>query len=95
MMIIGFLTIDSEANMNSRIGALLLSFFIPMFIIWKTQQMSGLKRMLKFGSGLVAYAILAMVLTGFVVGFVKGLFVCIVVALTTFYYGGNWMKEKA
>jgi len=59
MMIIGYLTLDSEANINSRIGAYLLSFFIPVFIVLKTRNMNGLERMLKFGFGFIFYIILA------------------------------------
>ena len=55
MMIIGYLTKDSEANINSRIGAFLLSFFIPFFIVYKTQRMSNIERMIKFGSGYIFY----------------------------------------
>ncbi len=57
MLIIGFLTLDSNANINSRIGALLLSFFIPFFIVLLTQQMNGLERMLKFGTGFLFYIV--------------------------------------
>ena len=48
MFIIGYLTLDSDANLNSRIGALLLSFFIPFFITYKTPRMSGIERMLTY-----------------------------------------------
>ncbi len=94
MLIIGFLTIDSEANTNSRIGAVLLSFFIPMFIVWKTPQMSELERMVKFGGGLMIYAIMAIFLIGFPAGFVKGLLVCILIGLGTLYYGEGLTKKS-
>ncbi|MFT5915744.1 MAG: transcriptional regulator with XRE-family HTH domain [Flammeovirgaceae bacterium] len=87
MITIGFLTIDSEANINSRIGAVLLSFFIPIFIVRKIQKMSGLERILKFGGGLAIYAIMAIILIGFPATFVKGLLVCIAIGLGTLYCG--------
>jgi len=87
MMIIGYLTLDSEANINSRIGAYLLSFFIPVFIVLKTRNMNGLERMLKFGFGFIFYIILALIMVSFPQTLVTGLIPCLVVALATLYYG--------
>ncbi|WP_369749654.1 helix-turn-helix domain-containing protein [Muriicola sp. SD30] len=89
MGIFGYLTLDSEANLNSRLGGILLSFFLPLFIVLNTKQMNGLERMLKFGSGFILYIILILVLHGFVVGFGSGLFICLTVALSILYYGNK------
>ena len=58
MSIIGFLTLDSNANLNSMVGALILSFLMPIIIVFYTPKMSGLERMLKFGSGFIFYIVL-------------------------------------
>jgi len=87
MGIIGFLTFDSEANLNSRFGAFLLSFFIPFFIVFLTLSMNGLERMFKFGIGFIIYFGAVMILHGFPVGFVSGLFPCFLIALTILYFG--------
>jgi transcriptional regulator with XRE-family HTH domain len=55
VFVFGFLTIDSFANVNSNFGALILSFFIPYFIITKTSEMSGVERLLKYGTGILIY----------------------------------------
>jgi transcriptional regulator with XRE-family HTH domain len=49
MLIFGFLTLDSEANANSKLGALFLAVLIPLFIVEKTRQMQPVVRLLKFG----------------------------------------------
>ena len=87
MMIIGYLTLDSEANINSRIGAYLLSFFIPIFIVLKTKNMGGLERMLKFGFGFIFYIISALIMVRFPETLLTGLIPCLVIALATLYYG--------
>lgn len=91
MLIIGFLTLDSNANINSRIGALLLSFFIPFFIVLLTQQMNGLERMLKFGTGFLFYIVFLLAVQGFRVGFIEGfrtgLFLCLIISIGVLYYG--------
>ncbi|MBI5914464.1 MAG: hypothetical protein HY842_03745 [Bacteroidetes bacterium] len=87
MSIIGYLTLDSDANPNSRIGAFLLSFFIPIFIVYKTRNMDAIERMLKFGFGFISYIILSLIMVGFPQAFVTGLIPCLVVALATLYYG--------
>jgi transcriptional regulator with XRE-family HTH domain len=87
MGIYGFLTLDSEANFNSRFGAFLLSFFLPYFIVSKTQNMSGIERMLKFGIGFIFYILLVLVKHGFPTGFLTGLFPSLIIALSLLYYG--------
>ncbi|MFD0990976.1 helix-turn-helix domain-containing protein [Mariniflexile jejuense] len=96
MLIIGFLTLDSNANINSRIGALLLSFFIPFFIVLLTQKMNAFERMLKFGTGFLVYIILLLVVQGFRegfgIGFRTGLFLCLIISVGVLYYGKVILK---
>ncbi len=96
MLIIGFLTLDSNANINSRIGALLLSFFIPFFIVLLTQKMNALERMLKFGTGFLVYIIFLLVVQGFPEGFSAGLgtglFLCLIISVGVLYYGKLFLK---
>ena len=96
MLIIGFLTLDSNANINSRIGALLLSFFIPFFIVLLTQKMNALERMLKFGTGFLVYIVLLMIIQGFREGFSAGLrtdlFLCLIISVGVLYYGKVILK---
>ncbi len=87
MGIYGYLTLDSNANLNSKFGALLLSFFIPVFIVWQTPKMSGLERMLKFGMGFLVYFGLIIILHGFILGFGSFLFPCFAISLAILYYG--------
>lgn len=96
MLIIGFLTLDSNANINSRVGALLLSFFIPFFIVLLTQKMNALERMLKFGTGFLLYIILLLTVQGFREGFSAGyrtaLFLCLIISVGVLYYGKIILK---
>ena len=92
MMIIGYLTLDSEANINSRIGAYLLSFFIPIFIVIKTKNMGGLERMLKFGFGFIFYIGMALIMVPFPATLLTGLIPCLVIALATLYYGKEFTR---
>ncbi len=85
--VIGYLMFDSEANLNSRVGGILASFFIPYFIVTKTKQMSGLERMLKYGTGFMFYIVLAMVMVNIPMALQLGLLPCLVSALATLYYG--------
>jgi len=89
MGIIGFLTLDSNANMNSMFGGYLLSIFLPFFIVSYTRKMSGIERMLKFGFGYIVYFIFIMVVHGFPTGFVTGLFPCLLISLSVLYFGNK------
>ena len=93
MGIIGFLTLDSNANMNSIFGGVLLSFFLPFFIVFLTKDMNGLERMLKFGFGYFAYFIITLALHGFPIGFVTGLFPCLLISLSILYFGSKLTKR--
>lgn len=92
--IIGYLTLDSEANMNSRLGALLLSFLIPFFIAFKTPRMNGIERMLKFGIGFIAYIILALFSIRYQSAIMTGLIPFLLISLAVLYYGKELIKPE-
>lgn len=94
MGIIGFMTLDSWANINTRFAGLLLSFFIPIFIVQKTKNLSRLERILKFGSGFFIYIIMSIIVVGFPKAFITGLLVCLSICLMTLYYGDILVNEK-
>lgn len=87
MMVPGYLTLDSEANLNSRIGALLLSFFIPFFVVAKTPLMRGLERMLKFGTGYLVYMLIGLMKFNFIIAFSTLFLPALLVSLAVLYYG--------
>jgi transcriptional regulator with XRE-family HTH domain len=93
MGIIGFLTLDADANLNSKLGGFLVSVFIPLFIVVLTRQMTGIERLLKFGLGYVLYFILLLITqgleTGFVLGLVSGLFPCLLISLAVLHFGNE------
>ena len=94
ILIFGFLTIDSWANINSRVGAFILSIFLPFFIVYKTREMPGLERLLKFGSGLMIYMMLFTIVAGFPHAFTSGLVPSLTIALGMLYYGGKLLERE-
>lgn len=92
MVTFGFLLLDSNANWNSRFGGLLLSFFIPITIVFFTQKMSGLERIAKFGFGFIIYLILAIFSIG-IKATVVLLAPFLLIALATLYYGNKLRKN--
>src|SRR5690554_4138855 len=80
MGIIGFLTLDSNANTNSVFGGYLLSIFLPFFIVVMTKKMSRMERMLKFGFGYIVYFLFVLITHGFPTGFITGLFPCLLIS---------------
>ena len=87
MAVTGFLTLDSGANLNSRAGAVLLSFLLPYFIVSKTPDMPGIERMLKFGGGFFVYLAISCIMVGLPHSFVTGLIPCLILSLAVLYYG--------
>ena len=85
--ILGFMTLDSHATFNSRIGGLLLSFFIPFFIVYHTKNMSGLERMLKFGFGIMAYFVTIIIVIGLPFSITTGIIPCLIISLGVLFYG--------
>lgn len=94
MGIIGFLTLDSNANLNSIFGGFLLSVFLPLFIVFLTKQMNGMERMFKFGFGYIVYFILVVVIYGFPTGFITGLIPCLLISLAVLYFGNELIKNR-
>lgn len=98
MFTIGYLTLDSEANFNSKIGAFLLSFFIPFYIVYLTRKMNPTERVLKFGSGYISYIIILLFARGLILGFQigvrTGLFLCLIIAIGVLFYGNSLLKEE-
>ncbi|MEQ8422077.1 helix-turn-helix domain-containing protein [Arenibacter sp. NBRC 103722] len=92
MGIIGYLTLDSNANLNSKFGGVMLSFFLPYCIVTLTKKMIGMERMLKFGFGYITYFILIMIMHGFPIGFGTGLFPCLLISLSVLYFGAGLVK---
>jgi len=84
--IFGYLMAAMGANFNSRLGAFLLSFFIPIFIVRLTQKMTGLARMLKFGTGFIVYMAMILILD-IPRGLETGLLPCLVISLSVLYFG--------
>lgn len=91
--IIGFLTFDSNANINSVFGGFLVSFFLPFFLVYLSKDHGGIERVLKFGVGYIVYFVLVWVQHGFPTGFISGLFPCILVSLTVLHYGHLLIKS--
>ena len=85
----GLLTLGAPAKLEIRTGAFLLSFFIPFFIVWKTQRISGAERLIKFGIGYISYLIGSLFVIGFVTGFTSCLFPCLIISMVTIFYGKN------
>ena len=94
MTIIGFLTLDENANWNSLVGGFLLSIFLPFFIVVFTKKMTGIERSFKFGFGYMAGFVLVMVNHGFQIGFKTGIFYCLLASLTVFYFGNELIKNR-
>jgi len=91
--IIGYLTLDINANKNSFFGGLLLSLFLNYFIVTLTKKMSGIERMLKYGIGYIVYFIAVMIMHGFVLGIITGLFPCLLISITVLYFGKEIMLK--
>jgi transcriptional regulator with XRE-family HTH domain len=94
MGIIGWATLDSDANINSKFAGFLLSFFIPIFIVFMTKNMSKTERLLKFGSGFLLYIILSLIIVGFPGAFISGLLPCLSICLLTLFYGDKILNYK-
>lgn len=96
--LLNYLLIDLEANTNSRLGALLLSFLIPFFIVYHTSKMNPAQRLLKFGTGYIMDIILVFaiqgLLHGFQLGMRTGLFLCLVISIGTLFYGNAFLKKE-
>ncbi|MBC5837496.1 helix-turn-helix domain-containing protein [Flavobacterium muglaense] len=81
--ITNYLVLDTESNINSKIGAFLLSFFIPMFITYKTQNLSGTDRIIKFGSGYILDLLMAFIILGIPQAIATTLTPCLLLSVAT------------
>lgn len=93
MAIVGYLTLDSYANLNSRTGALLLSYFLPFFIVYQTRMMSGLERMLRFGTGLIVYILLSVMSINIMKLLATGFLPSTLITLSVLYFGHHLFKK--
>lgn len=95
---IGYLALPLEANMNSRVGAILLSFFIPFFIVHFTQKMRATERVFKFGIGWLVSLINLFFVQGFYHGLNSGfrtwMFSCILIFIGVLFYGDIFFKSE-
>lgn len=97
MFIIGSMTLSSDATITSKIGGLLLSIFIPLYIVSLTKKMPASERVLKFGLGFIAYILLLFLFQGLEngtrAGIKSGLFLCLIIAIATLFYGKKLLPE--
>lgn len=91
--IFGYLTIDSNSTINSKIGAVLLSFFISIFIVFKTPHFNKIERLLKFGIGLLVYTIIIFSKISFPALVMTGLLPSLIIVLGTLFYGEGLLKQ--
>src|SRR5690606_11276733 len=70
MLPVGFANLDSNANFNSRITALFLSIILGLFINQNTHDEKPDLRLLKYGTGMILYAVSFILLHSFVRGWV-------------------------
>ena len=91
--IIGYLSSASGSNFNSRVGAFLLSFFIPIFIVNMTLKMNGLERMLKFGTGFISYLTMILVLD-IIRGLDTFMIPCLVMSLAILFFGHKLFRKE-
>jgi transcriptional regulator with XRE-family HTH domain len=97
MSISGYMTLDADKT-NSKVGAVLLSFFISFFIVYYTQKMKATERVLKFGSGYIMYPIVLLYGQGFMgacrAGFGSWLFSCLLISVGVLFYGNALLKAE-
>ncbi|KAF2329043.1 helix-turn-helix domain-containing protein [Flavobacterium daemonense] len=93
-----FLTAPLEATINSKFGAVLLSFFIPFSIFYYTQKMKATERIFKFGVGWVIYLVTILYAQGFrgacATGFTTWIFSCILIYFGVLFYGKVLFKSE-
>lgn len=92
VIIFAYLTLASEANTNSQIGAYLLSFFIPYFIASRTLEMPSKERVLKFGSGFILFVLLSFIFAGIPSSFNCGLVPCLLISTFILYIGDKMFE---
>ncbi len=93
MSIIGYMTLDHDATMNSRFGAFLLSILIPYFFVSKTKDMDGIERMLKFGIGFIIYIVLVLIRADISHALLCGILPCLLISIGLLYGGNNIFRN--
>lgn len=94
-LLVGYTNLRALTTTAGNLAGLLLSFFIPHFIVLSTKKMNGAERLLKFGIGYFLYFISIMVLIFFKtnpwIAFLdlirNGFFICLILAMCILYYG--------
>jgi transcriptional regulator with XRE-family HTH domain len=98
MLVLGFSTLDSNANPNSKFAGILLSFFVSFFVVYMTPKMKGIERLWKFGSGMIIYFFLLLIIqgtaSGIHIGVRTGLYLCVVIITGVLYYGDYLLKMR-
>lgn len=94
VIIFGYLTIDSNASLNSKFGAILLSFFIPIFVVFQTLSTNKIERVIKFGFGLCIYTIVISTKISFPTLALTGLLPSLVIYLGALFYGSKLAETK-
>ena len=93
VLIIGFLTVDSFANLNSRVGGILLSVLLPMVVIYRTPGLSRLDRTFRFGMGFLLYALIILFKAGLATTVTTMVGPCMLMAMSTLYYGDAFLSQ--
>jgi transcriptional regulator with XRE-family HTH domain len=94
IVIFGYLTMDLNASPNSKVAALLLSFFIPFFIVYQTRNLLGFRRLIYYGSGLFFYAILFSFIVKFPILIISAFLPSIIIFWSILFYGDRFIREK-
>lgn len=87
VLIIGYLTLDVSANINSQIGAYVLSALLPFLIVTLTPGLSPTKRLAHYGTGIALYLLLALFTVNITHAITCGLIPCLVIFLGLVYAG--------
>lgn len=93
--IVGYLTLDSHANTNSKVACYIIAVILPLLVISFTSKMNRYSRFFYFSSGLLLYAIAASVHPGIPEAFVTGLLPAILLFCAVLYFGHSLFKLKS
>ena len=55
VLVLGYLTIDSQANGNSRLAAIIISVLLPYTVFRSTEEWSRKRRFFIYGTGVCVY----------------------------------------
>ncbi|MDR6760278.1 transcriptional regulator with XRE-family HTH domain [Flavobacterium sp. 2755] len=98
MLTIVYLAAFPESNINSRLGGVLLSFFIPFTIFYYTQKIKATERIFKFGICWIIYLPSLLYAQGFrdacAIGFRTWIFSCILLYFGVLFYGKVLFKSE-